>query len=159
KILVDKENWHEVAPPRPGVRFLEPHPDGSVIIWYGKLKAYLGTNGKVEKVGPVEVPVVGQAMAKTNTASYSIQDSKSVVASVGGKSVPLRRGGLAAPACLTLWREGGHFVLGGAPGGWLWAVRIEADGTLGRGDRYYSLRTKPGEAMKVTAMTMDAAGL
>jgi sugar lactone lactonase YvrE len=67
--------------------------------------------------------------------------------------------GLKAPTCLTLWPDEGHLVIGESDGAYLWAVRIEKDGSLGPGDRYYSLRTKPNEKMHVTAMVMDAGYL
>ena len=71
----------------------------------------------------------------------------------------LKLPGLKSPSCLTLWPDEGHLVIGEADGAYLWAVRIEKDGSFGPGDRYYSLRTKPNEKMHVTAMTMDAGYL
>ena len=67
--------------------------------------------------------------------------------------------GPKSPTCLALWPDEGHLVIGESDGAYLWAVRIEKDGSLGAGDRYYSLRTKPNEKMHVTAMTMDAGYL
>ena len=58
-----------------------------------------------------------------------------------------------------LWPDEGHLVIGEADGAYLWAVRIEKDGSFGPGDRYYSLRTRPNEKMHVAAMTMDAGYL
>jgi sugar lactone lactonase YvrE len=66
--------------------------------------------------------------------------------------------GLVRPSCVALWPDEGHLVVGDAGGKHLWAFRVEADGRIGPGDRYYSLRVPPGQqASGVTAMTFDAA--
>src|SRR5262249_25637554 len=67
--------------------------------------------------------------------------------------------GLTTPTCLTLWPDEGQMVIGESESAWLWAVRIEADGKLGAGDRDYSLRTDRGRKTKVTALVMDAGRL
>jgi gluconolactonase len=161
KILVDKEGWREAGSDLPGITFLEADPSGKVVVYQDQPTTVLGTGGKTEKVPP-GITMARRQIAVTTAAGgqYSIDEKgKTVTASAAGKLVPLKMPGLVAPNCLTLWPDEGHLVIGEADAAWLWAVRIEADGTLGPGDRYYSLRTKPGEKMRVTAMTMDAAGL
>ena len=67
--------------------------------------------------------------------------------------------GAGRPTCVALWPDEGHLVVGDADGAYLWAFRIEKDGKLGPGDRYYSLRVKRGEkASGVSALTVDSAG-
>lgn len=73
----------------------------------------------------------------------------------GSLSLP----GLTAPTCLALWPDQGHLVIGTADGPYMWAVRLEKDGSFGPGDRYYSLRTRAGAKMRVTALTLDAGYL
>jgi sugar lactone lactonase YvrE len=82
-----------------------------------------------------------------------------VIAIESGKIASLKLDGLKEPTCLALWPDEGHLVIGEANAAWLWAVRIEKDGSFGPGDRYYSLRTTADEKMPVTAIAMDAGGL
>ena len=96
----------------------------------------------------------------TSKGRYEIKaDSKGIsfIDASGKKNVLKLKSG--APTCLTLWPDSGHIVVGVAKGLYLWAVRIESDGTFGPGDRYYSLRAWPDQKLSVTAMTMDAGGL
>jgi hypothetical protein len=159
KILVEKEGWREVARPVQPVTFLEGIPSGDIAVNYGGAHATLTTKGEVLP-GPKIIIVRTVRIASTTKGIYSIAASG---AEVEFMPVPGRLGlrklpGLAA-SCLTVWPDGGHLVIGEADGAYLWAVRIEKDGSLGPGDRYYSLRTKPNEKMHVTAMTMDAGYL
>jgi gluconolactonase len=67
--------------------------------------------------------------------------------------------GIACPSGVTLWPDRGTLVVGDAEGKHLWAFRVEEDGSLAHGDRYYALRVPRGEtASGVTALTVDAAG-
>jgi enterochelin esterase family protein len=161
KILIEKEPWREAGTKLPAVTYLEADPSGKIIVYQGTPAVVLSVGGKTEKVPPGFT--MGRQQNAVNTSGggfYIIDDkSKTVSAAVGGKQRQLELDGLTAPVCLTVWPDEGHLVVGEADGAWLWAVRIEADGSLGPGDRYYSLRTRPGERMRVTAMTMDAAGL
>jgi gluconolactonase len=161
KILIDKEPWREAATNLPGTTFLEADPGGKIVIYQGAPSGILGAGGKIDKVPPGITLARKQTVVTTAAGAVcNIGDKgKSLTMRVGGVEHPFMLAGLTAPTCLTLWPDEGHLVIGEADGAWLWAVRIEADGTLGPGDRYYSLRTKPGEKMHVTAMTMDAAGL
>jgi enterochelin esterase family protein len=99
--------------------------------------------------------------ARTESANYLIDDSSKSIFAVtdGKKSKALKLPGLKEPTCLLVWPDEGHLVIGEADSAYLWAVRIEKDGSLGPGDRYYSLRKKPKEKMPVAAMTMDAGHL
>lgn len=66
---------------------------------------------------------------------------------------------LNQPTCLALWPDGGHLVVGCAHDKDLWAFRVEANGNLGPGDRYYALRVATGEkSVGVSALTFDTAG-
>ncbi len=166
KILVDKEGWREVAKDWPNVTLLEGESIGSVRIYQPTLAGRINPNGEVVRLPKV---VVGKVMTAESLIGpkgiYQIvtdlKGKKSVSFSPPGKttSKSLKMPGLASPSCLTLWPDDGHLVIGEADGAYLWAVRIEADGTFGPGDRYYSLRTRPKEPLPVAAMVMDASFL
>ena len=160
KILVEKEPWREVAKEVKNVTYLDGEPKGDIAIYTGERTALLRIDNKVELIPlpPFITPRRDPTVARTRLgAVYQIaKDGKSVTVTIGKRSEVLKLPGLAAPTCLALWPDEGHLVIGEADGGYLWAVRIEKDGTLGPGDRYYSLRTRQDEKMHVAAMTMDA---
>ena len=159
KILVEKEGWREVAKDLSGITFLEAEPAGSIAIFQANTVARLHPQGKIEK--------------RKSSADKDERRDQRIVWTTTGKmlfsidwgsiSVAHRSGKLQLPgarmSCLTLWPDDGQLVIGKEEGAYLWAYRIEKDGSLGPGDRYYSLRTKPNEKMHVTAMTMDAGYL
>jgi hypothetical protein len=157
KILVANEDWREVARNLPHVTALIAEPNGTVLIQQGEQVSRLSPQGKVEK----QASKAAQGVTTRAGGRYEVdRDRKLVIATAtSGQRQELRREGLTSPWSLTLWPDEGHLVIGEAHGAWLWAFRIETDGSLGPGDRYYSLRTRPGQPTPVTAMTMDAAGL
>ena len=60
---------------------------------------------------------------------------------------------------LTLWPDAGTLVAADADSKYLWAFRIDTDGTLSAKEPYYSLRTKPGKKSAGTiGLTADSAG-
>ncbi|HEX3315989.1 MAG TPA: SMP-30/gluconolactonase/LRE family protein [Gemmataceae bacterium] len=156
QILVAKEGWHEVARGLPHVTSLEAEADGGIRIQHDGQVSRLGPDGKIAKL-----PEKTTTSLTTRAGSRFEIDAakKRVVANTASKRQELHLDGLANPLSLTLWPDEGHLVIGESHGAWLWAVRIETDGSLGPGDRYYSLRTETDTPMRVTAMTMDAAGL
>jgi hypothetical protein len=156
QILVAKEGWREVARSLPHVTSLQAEPDGGILIQHDGQVSRLDPDGKVTKQ-----PGKTTTGVTTRAGSHFEIDAekKLVVATTANKRQELRMEGLVAPLSLTLWPDEGHLVIGESNGAWLWAVRIETDGTLGPGDRYYSLRTERDVPLPVTAMTMDAAGL
>jgi sugar lactone lactonase YvrE len=161
KILVEKEPWRPVAQDLPNVAYLEAEPTGSVVIYQAGRSARLSPAGKVEP-GPAlkGEPPSARSVATAMGARYLIDPAAAaVVAAVGTKRDMLKLPGLVAPACLVVWPDEGHLVIGESDGAYLWAVRIEADGALGPGDRYYSLRTRPGMKLPIGAMAMDAGFL
>lgn len=166
KILVEKEGWREVAKDWPNVTLLEGEAVGSVRIYQPTPAGQISPMGEVTRLPKV---VVGKEMSATSVTgpkgTYSIVTDPKGKKSVHFKAVAikdepmLKLPGLLTPSCLTLWPDDGQLVIGEADGAYLWAVRIEADGTFGPGDRYYSLRTRPKEPLPVSAMVMDASFL
>lgn len=167
KILVNKEEWREFAK---GVRpfFLETSAQG--------ITAHVGAEDKeivlrYDFAGKIvdRSEKKEQGLWKRNRAvttglgvTYAIDRlAHGVRAIVDDKEV----GNItfASPfsvTALAVWPDEGHLVVGGyGDDAYLWAYRIEADGKLGKGDRYYSLRHQPEETMDVAAITLDAGYL
>jgi sugar lactone lactonase YvrE len=154
RIVVPGEGWREVARGWPDVTFLEGQPAGSVVLYQGKATGRIN-DGKAEKF---TFPNPGPSPRNQHSIrEYRIVDGSVVRGTLPGKALKLK--GLVAPNCLAVWPDEGHLVIGEADGAYLWAVRIEKDGSLGPGDRYYSLRTEPGKKLPITAMTTDAGYL
>jgi gluconolactonase len=158
KILIDKEGWREVAKGLPGITYLQAEPDGNIIFYENTPAGVLDVDGAVGRVPPGIKEPRNQKAIRDGRSDIIIV-GKAVVVERRFKTSQLALPDLVAPNCLTVWPDEGHLVIGEADGAWLWAVRIETDGALGPGDRYYSLRTSPGSTTRVTAMTMDAGYL
>ncbi len=166
KILVEKEGWREIAKDWPSVTLLEGESIGSVRIYQPALAGRISPSGEITRLPKV---VVGKEMSAsivmgpkgTYYVATDLKGAKSVHFKSTAKpdELKLKLPGLVAPRCLTLWPDDGHLVIGEADGAYLWAVRIETDGTFGPGDRYYSLRTHSKEPLPVAAMVMDAGFL
>ncbi len=163
KILVEKEGWREVARGLKRVSYLDGEPNGDIAIYTGERSALLRVVGKIEMLPlpPFILPHKDNTIARARSgAVYQIaKEGKTVTFTLGKKTETLKPPGLVAPTSLTLWPDQGHLVIGESDGAYLWAVRIEKDGSFGPGDRYYSLRTRPNEKLPVSAMTMDAGYL
>lgn len=163
KILVEKDSWREVARGLKRITWIEGEPKGDIAIYTGERSALLRIDRKVDLVPlpPFLTPTRDNTVVRARSGStYRIaKDGKGIDWSVADKTETRTLPGLIAPTCLTLWPDQGHLVIGEADGAYLWAVRIESNGSLGPGDRYYSLRTRPNEKMHVTAMTIDAGNL
>jgi hypothetical protein len=129
-----------------------------IVVFQNEYTACIESNGKVvtAKDSFFKLPPADQKSA--NDFSIGAFATK-LFQKKGVEQIPLKLKGVEAPTCLTIWPDQGHLVIGESDGAYLWAFRIEKDGSLGPGDRYYSLRTKPNEKMHVTAMTMDASYL
>ncbi|MSU79135.1 MAG: hypothetical protein EXS16_13725 [Gemmataceae bacterium] len=166
KILVEKEGWREIAKDWPNVTLLEGEVVGSIRIYQPTPAGQISPTGEVTRLPKV---VVGKEMSAasvqgpkgTYTIATDLKGKKAVhfKASAKKDEPMLKLPGLITPSCVTLWPDDGHLVIGEADGAYLWAVRIEADGSFGPGDRYYSLRTRPKEPLPVSAMVMDAGFL
>lgn len=157
KILVEKEGWREVAKGLRDISYLEGAPGGGV--WVNRNGWHASLTAKGEIIPEPKVLIVRTAKtACTAKRTYVIAESIDFLEE-GKKIASLKLAGIQSAACLFLWPDEGHLVIGESDGAYLWAVRIEKDGSFGPGDRYYSLRTRPGEKMTVTAMTMDAGYL
>jgi sugar lactone lactonase YvrE len=162
KILIEKEGWRKVPVEFRDITYLEGLPDGNVAVNMNGAHGTLTTRGEFLPGPDVLVVRTAKTARATNGIKYVIDaDGKTVACfKEGAKRIDsLKLAGLKAPACLALWPDEGHLVIGEADGAYLWAVRIEKDGSFGPGDRYYSLRTVPNEKMHVSAMVMDAGFL
>ncbi|MBI1833169.1 MAG: SMP-30/gluconolactonase/LRE family protein [Planctomycetes bacterium] len=163
KILVEKDGWREVAK-FPRTTYLQAEPSGRVILYDGQALGAIEASGKFVRLGVPMRPRDDKQQTKAASRvgvryEVSLQTRTVWVHLDDENSTHLTLRGLSNPACLTLWPDEGHLVIGETDGAYLWAVRIEKDGRFGPGDRYYSLRTKAGVKMHVAAMTMDAGYL
>ncbi len=159
KILVEKEGWRVAAVAAKPITHLEGLPGGEIAINQGGAHGTLSVKGDFLP-GPSIRMVRTARTTSTIRGNYVIDDEGKIAYFQDGKRTDaLKLTGLKAPTCLFLWPDEGHLVIGEADGAYLWAVRIEKDGSFGPGDRYYSLRTRPNEKLYVAAMTMDAGYL
>lgn len=162
KILVEKEGWREIASGFASVSFLDAKPNGEIVIHSGGPIGQVDLSGKAEKVDVPRTALNGkwQNLAISARNLKYMLDGAHILIGNGKKTARFHLPkGLTAANCITLWPDNGHAVIGESDGPYLWAIRIEEDGSFGPGDRYYSLRTRPGEKMTVTTMTMDTGYL
>jgi sugar lactone lactonase YvrE len=138
-ILIPGEGWKEAAKGLAGIRWLQAEPNGDVLVAHGKGLERIDRAGKSTSEGKT-------AAEKTVTArgyTYSINKVK----------------GPERPAGLVLWPDGGTLVVGDAGSAALWAFRIDKDGKLTGGDRYYyPVRSRPGHPCGVSDLAVDKVG-
>ncbi len=161
KIVVEKEDWKEVAGNLENITFLDAHREGDLHIYRRFLMNGINAKGEVYEIPPP--PGQPRKMERGSVGSragriYAIAGNE-VLAHGESSAQKLQLRGLTNPQTLALWPDHGHLVIGESDGAYLWAVRIEKDGSFGPGDRYYSLRTVPGEKLPVTGIVMDAGYL
>jgi hypothetical protein len=162
-ILIDGEGWQltakELAGNLKGIRWLEADAKGKVFVMSDDGGEPLERIGRVRALYP--------AHPKTVTGRggyrYSIEDNAIRIRppenSSSDKGAVLKVDGLTHPAGLVVWADGGTLVVGDAVGAALWAFRIETDGSLTGGDRYYyPVRTRPGQTCGVTDLAVDTVG-
>lgn len=66
---------------------------------------------------------------------------------------------LGTPAGITLTPDQGTLYVGDAGSKYLWAFRVEPDGSLAHGERYASLRARAGQSVsRVAGLTVDTVG-
>lgn len=160
KVLVEGEPWRVVLSDQPNITYLEAGPKG-LLIYQGRRALLLLPDGKTEPAPQPADPKTYQTVDSRAGANYRIDaEHKALITTKGSFNSVLKWVGPVAPTCLTLWPDETQLVLGDAGDKFLWAARIEKDGSLKFLDRYYSLRVKRGEtASGVKAMVMDAGFL
>jgi gluconolactonase len=160
-ILIDGEGWHEKAKGYGGIRWLEADAKGGLLIAHDKGLDRLDADGKVTTEGKTAGP---RTVLARGGYSYRIDDTEKGVrmqppTDSSAKDKLFKTEGLSRPAGLVLWPDGGTLVVGDAGGAALWAFRIDKDGSLTSGDRYYyPVRTQPGRPCGVTGLTVDRVG-
>jgi enterochelin esterase family protein len=161
KILVEGEGWKVAAKDLSGVSFLVGGPPGVLVV--EKQLVRLWSDGELKEI---KLPAsVQDWLFKDRTkgrtgATYTAQSDRKVIFVVRSTEATLVRTEPNAFSCLCMWPDESQLVLGDPRGEYLWTFRVQKDGTLGSGDRYYALRVKPGEkASGVTAMAMDGGNL
>jgi len=110
------------------------------------------------------VVAISQASAQDMALSQILidgEDWKKVegVAAVFRPPEQMRVTGVEKPTCQIRSPDGGTLFVGSAQGKYIWAFRIEKDGTFSAGQPYCSLRMPHGEKdMPVAEVTVDNAG-
>lgn len=164
QILIEGESWKPVATGYQSVRHL--YADGAGGLWIEAVDRdgrtvfdQLGADGKTSSVERPErsLPRGGPAVVTRQGFRYTVEpERRTVTLHADGPARALELRDLVRPSCLALWSDHGTLVVGDAGGKHLWAFRIESDGKLSSGDRYYPLRTRPGRPDSgVTALTID----
>jgi sugar lactone lactonase YvrE len=162
KILVEKEGWRAAMKGWRGVTYMQGGLDGGIWVNRGGAHGTFFPDGKTEPGPSILIIRTAEMALASNRRKYAVELNGSAIECFeeDGKRRDTRKlPGLKWGTCVCLWPDEGHLVIGESDGAYLWAVRIEKDGSFGPGDRYYSLRTKPNEKMHVSAMTMDAGYL
>jgi sugar lactone lactonase YvrE len=148
-ILIDGEGWKEAQKAVAPIRWLQTDRDG-------KLLVVDGAAGDPKEYPPRTVTARGGY-------SYSIKENTIRMRPPGSNSSDtgtiVKVEGLERPVGLVVWPDGGTLVVGDAGGAALWAFRIEKDGNLTGGDRYYyPVRSRPGHPCGVTDLAVDKVG-
>jgi sugar lactone lactonase YvrE len=87
-------------------------------------------------------------------AGYTVDSAKKVVR-LKDREFPVP---VPEPTCCTVVLGGSTLLVGDAAGRYVWAFRIEKDGSLGPGDRYCRLRVNETNRSETSALTVDGAG-
>jgi hypothetical protein len=162
QIIADGEGWKQIAKDLPDLWRLTPAGQEGLYVSYRKGRARLMPDGTL-------VPNPGGGSAFSRATPHIRTPDGFVYSAEGDLAVyppgnaferhVVRVPGLVQASCLALWRDGGTLVVGDASGGHLWAFRIEKNGELSSGEKYYSLRLRPGEKRSgVRALCLDRAG-
>lgn len=100
------------------------------------------------------------AITKNGNFYLSIpEENRVILVPSAGNSSPDRQtlsvGGLKVPTGLQLWAKDETLVVGEAGGKHLMTYRVDRDGSLKDGDRYYALRVRLGQPAHTGGMTLD----
>ncbi len=159
-ILVKNDGWKEAAKDLKQINWLGSDETGRVILRDADGWAVLSPVGELTKKGHEGIAGVDSVQPTVHTKTgftYAIAVGNVVLQksprAFDKLSVPEK---LSVPSGLVAWPDGGTLVVGDAKGNHLWAFKVEKDGKLSAGERYYPLRTKPDEIEShVTALAMD----
>jgi sugar lactone lactonase YvrE len=98
--------------------------------------------------------VSGPGSLATAIPPYAVDPGKKVVKTVDREfllNVP-------EPTCGAVALGGSTLLVGDAAGRYVWAFRIEKDGSIGPGDRYCRLRVNASNRSETSALTVDGVG-
>lgn len=135
-------------------------PDGKL---YG---AQIRNKRVVRFEGRDEVTVLGEGMAANDlvvSGSGHVYTTDFAAGKVWhippGGTARVVAEGLVKPNGIILWPDQGTLVVADSATRFLWAYRVEADGSLSAGDKYYELQLPEGrEESGADGMTVDTAG-
>jgi peptide deformylase len=159
QILIEGEGWKEVTKSPDRVKFLLANDKGDVSVFDVKGFTKIRANGKVEErslFGPNGGSVDTNIAEMKSGRHFYLREGSVISVLHQSETTTKLPEKLNGPSCVEHWPDDGTLVIGDAKGRHLWAFRIEKDGALTNGDRYYALRMKPGETEShVSALTAD----
>ncbi|MFO0880769.1 MAG: hypothetical protein U0840_25840 [Gemmataceae bacterium] len=127
--------------------------EGGILATIPARKRIVRFDGKkeltIEELDAQDVALIGGKLFHTRSAGGAIH--------LAGQAQSVAQG-IAGPGGLVGWNDGSTLVVGEAGGKHLRAYRIGASGSLDGGERYYTLRVRPGKASEVRQLTLDEAG-
>ena len=99
------------------------------------------------------------AISSNHSGGYSLDRAQKRIQFKDGNEAREVKTPVKEPACLLVLKDGGTLVVGDASAKQMWAFRIEKDGSLTCGERYYPLRTPTDQIRsEVSALALDSAG-
>ena len=106
--------------------------------------------------GPIAAGPNARPMFATATGKNQLF---TMVPGEGGQKVFVQQTPLKEPTGVVLWRDGGTLVVADAADKYLWAFRVEKNGSLSDGERYYPLRVRKGqERSEAGGLVVDTDG-
>ena len=117
----------------------------------------LAADGR-EHVAAEDLAAEDVVLTRTGSVYCTVPDERAVyLVSADGTKRRVAQGEFT-PAGLVVWPDEGTLVVGEGNGRYLWAYRIDRDGGLADGERYYPLRNRPDRTPSgCSALTVDGA--
>jgi enterochelin esterase family protein len=153
QIIKDGESWKRVEGefgPIGGLSWDPNLPSKKLAVFdaKGKLFAEVNESLKVNRAAPGEMFDSHSELVRGK--KYEIKNFKLYV---DGQEVKIP---LKEPTDIQAWKDGGTVVISDAADKYLWAFRVQLDGSLGPGDRYYSLYVRRGQTRsEASEMVVD----
>jgi hypothetical protein len=149
QIIKQEEGWK----PREGIK--PPEQLSMNVALGGQGGSVRYTAGSLES-GSDPAPVFGTIPEKKLLATIAPAPGKagSQTFKVSVAELPL-----VEPTGVVLWRDRGTLVVADAGGRHLWGFRVEKDGSLTAGEKYYPLRVRKGiKRSEASGLTIDTDG-
>ncbi len=137
------------------VRGLAVEPGGLLFACQPEARCLVAL-GPEKKVLADGLAVAGAAVTAAGNCYCTVPSEKAVYLVTWDGTRRRLDAGIASPGGVVLWADQGTLVVGDAAGKRLYAFRVGRDGGLDAKEGYYTLRTAPGQASGVAALTIDS---